>query len=61
MTSDRAVVHKVEGHAGASVWCLKDEPGVFYLTNSRGKNRSTHQLEATTLEHALREAKDSLD
>jgi hypothetical protein len=60
MTSDRTNVHKVEGHPGAVVWELKDEPGIFYLTNSRGKNRHTHQLEATKLEHAIKEAKDAL-
>lgn len=60
MTSDKANVHKVEGHPGAVVWESKDEPGIFYLTNSRGKNRSTHQLEAVKLEHAIKEAKDYL-
>lgn len=60
MTSEKANTHKVEGHPGAVVWSAKDEPGIYYLTNSRGKNRHTHQLEATKLEIALREARDCL-
>lgn len=60
MTNEKANVHKVEGHPGAMVWESKDEPGIYYLTNSRGANRHTHQLEARTLPVALKEAKDCL-
>jgi hypothetical protein len=60
MSSDKVNTHKVEGHPGAMVWELKEEPGIFYLTNSRGSNRHTHQLEASKLVHALKEAKDCL-
>lgn len=58
MKSDRANVYKVEGYPGAVVWEVKDEPGIFYLTNSRGKNKSTQQLEARDVKTALKEAKD---
>lgn len=60
MSTEKVTTHKIEGHPGAMVWSLKDEPGIFYLTNSRGKNQHTHQLEAAKLEHALKEAKDCL-
>lgn len=60
MSDKRVNTHKVEGHPGAMVWELKDEPGIFYLTNSRGKNKATHQLEAATLPIAIKEAKDCL-
>jgi len=53
-------MRKVEGHPGAMVWADKENPGVFYLTNSRGNHRSTRQLEAQTLDAALKEAKDAL-
>lgn len=60
MSSERANVFKVEGHPGAVVWELKEDPGLFYLTNSRGKYRNTRKLEAETKDAALREAKDAL-
>lgn len=60
MKSDKANVHSIEGHPGAVVWEVKDEPGIFYLTNSRGGKRHTHQLEATKLDIAIKEAKDCL-
>lgn len=60
MNSERANVFNVEGHPGAVVWELKEDPGMFYLTNSRGKNRATRKLEAETVEAAIREAKESL-
>lgn len=60
MKSEKANTHSVEGHAGAVVWEAKDEPGIFYLTNSRGKNQHTHQLEAKTLDVAMIEARDCL-
>lgn len=60
MSSERANVFKVEGHPGAVVWEVKDDPGVFYLTNSRGTNRSTRKLESETAEAAVKEAKDAL-
>jgi hypothetical protein len=60
MSTDRIEMRKVEGHPGAMVWADKENPGVFYLTNSRGNHRSTRQLEAQTLDSALKEAKDAL-
>lgn len=60
MSPDRIEMKKVEGHPGAMVWADKENPGIFYLTNSRGGHRATRQLEAVTLAAALVEAKDAL-
>lgn len=60
MTTDRAKVHKIDGFPGAMVWATHDDPTTFYLTNSRGHNRSTRKLEAETAEAAIKEAKDAL-
>lgn len=60
MSNTRVNVYNVEGHPGATVWELKDDLGMFYLTNSRGKNRSTRKLEAENAEAAIKEAKDAL-
>lgn len=60
VTTDRIEMKKVEGFPGAMVWEDKENRGVFYLTNSRGGHRSTRQLEAITLDAAVKEAKDCL-
>jgi len=60
MSTDRIEMKKVDGFPGAMVWADKENPGVFYLTNSRGAHRSTRQLEAQTLDAAVKEAKDHL-
>lgn len=60
MNEKRVNTHKIEGHAGAMVWELKDDLGMFYLTNSRGGHRSTRKLESTTMDEAVKEAKDAL-
>lgn len=60
MNEKNVVTHKVEGHPGAMIWGLKDEPNVFNLTVTRGKYRASFKLEGKTLEHAMREAKDFL-
>lgn len=52
--------HKVEGHPGAMLWELKDEPGIFNLTVTRGKYRTSFKLEGKTLPIAMREAIDFL-
>lgn len=60
MSTDRLDMKKVEGFPSAMVWMDRENPGIFYLTNSRGGHRSTRQLEAVTLAAALTEAKESL-
>lgn len=59
--TDRIDMKKVDGFPGAMVWADRENPGIFYLTNSRGVHRNTRQLEAATLDAALIEAKENLE
>lgn len=58
--SEKVRTHKFKQYPGAMVWQVAAEPDIYYLTQTRGKNRSTFKLDAETMEQAIAAAEDFL-